>query len=126
MRITLGDVGVNRRNQLRDAAEYAASNLFGRQVAKDAFHQIQPRTTGRDEMHVHTWVAREPPLNHGVFVRGVIVGDQMQGLVLGHAVINQTQEFQPFLVPMPRCAGGEDGALGDIQGGKECGGAMAV
>ena len=126
MRITLGDVRVNRRNQLRDAAEHTATNLFGRQVAKDAFHQIEPRTTRRGEVHVDARVAREPPLNRGVFVRGVVVGDQMQGLALGDLAINQTKERQPFLVPMPRQTGGEDGALRDIEGGEERGGAMAL
>jgi len=71
-------------------------------------------------------VARESPLNCGVFVRGVIVGDQMQGLTLGDLAINQTQERQPFLVPMPRQAGGEDGALRDMEGGEARGGSMAL
>ena len=65
---------------------------------------------------MHTWMAREPQLNRGVFVRGVIVGDQMQGLALRNLAINQPQEPQPFLVPMPRQAGGEEGALGRQQG----------
>ena len=113
-------------NQLRDTAEHAATNLFGRQVTKDAFDQIEPRTTGRGEVHVHTRVARQPPLNHGVFVRGVIVGDQMQGLALGNLPDQSDEEPQPFLVPMPRQAGGEEGALRDIEGGEERGGAMAL
>ena len=71
-------------------------------------------------------VAVQPPLDRGVFMRGVIVGDQMQGLALGDLPINYTEEPQPFLVPMAWQAGGDDGALGDIQGGKERGGAMAL
>ena len=58
-------------------------------------------------------------------MRGVIVGDQMQGLVLGNVAINQAKEPQPFLVSMARQAGGDEGAFGDIEGGKERGGAMA-
>ena len=42
MGIALGDVPVNRRDQLRDTAKDPATNLFGRQIAKDAFHQIEP------------------------------------------------------------------------------------
>ena len=103
-----------------------ATNLFGRQVAKDTFYQIEPRTAGRDEMHLDARVACQPPLDHGVLVRGVVVGDQMQGLALGDLAIKQTQERQPFLVPMPRQAGGEDGALRDIEGGEERGGPMAL
>ena len=54
MGIALGDV---RGNQLRDTAKHSATNLFGRQVSKDAFHQIEPRTTGRGEMHLGARVA---------------------------------------------------------------------
>ena len=81
--IALGHVRVNGRNQVGDAAEHAATNLFSRQVAKDAFHQIEPRTTRRGEVHVDARVAREPSLNRGMFVCGVVVGNQMQGLALG-------------------------------------------
>lgn len=126
MRIALGDVRVNRRNQLRDTAKDSATNLLGCQVAKDAFHQVEPRTAGGREMHVDARVAHQPPLDRGVFVCGIVVSDQMQGLARGDLAINQTQERQPFLVPMARPAGGDDRAFGNIQGGKERGGAMAL
>ena len=88
MGIALGDVRVNGRNQLRDTAKDPATNLFGREVSKHAFDQVEPRTTGGREMHVDARVAPQPPLDRGVFMRGVIVGDQMQGLVLGDLTIN--------------------------------------
>ncbi len=77
-------------------------------------------------MHVNTWVACQPPLDRGVFMRGVIVSDQMHRLALGDLAINQTQEAQPFLMPMARQARGDDRALRDMQGGKEGGGAMPL
>jgi hypothetical protein len=61
----------------------------------------------------------QPPLHRGVFLRGVVVGEQMQGRARGKWTINQTQERQPSLGPMARQAGGEKGALGHSQGGKE-------
>jgi len=102
MGIAVGDLCVNGCNQLRDTAKHLATNLFGRQVAKDTFNQLEPRSTGQGEVHVNTRVARQPRLNRGVFVHGVIVGDQMDGLALGDLAINQTKEPQPFLVPMAR------------------------
>ena len=126
MGIALGDVRVNCRNQLRDTAKNPATNLFGREVSKDAFDQVEPRTAGGCEMHVDARVAPQPPLDRRVCVRGVIVGDQMQGLALGDLAINQTKKSQPFLVPMAWQTRRDDRALGDIQGGKECGGAMAL
>jgi hypothetical protein len=126
MGIALSDVCVNGGNQLGDTAKYSATNLFGCQVAKDAFHQIEPGTTGRREVHLDAWVARQPPLHRGMFVRGIVVRDQMQGPTLGNLTINQTQEPQPFLVPMPWQARREDRALGNIQSGKERGRTMAL
>jgi len=70
-------------NQIRDTPKHLATNLFGCMVANDAFDQLEPRSTDLGEVHVHTRVARQPPLNRGVFVRGVIVGDQMQGFAPG-------------------------------------------
>jgi len=49
----------------------------------------------------------------------------MQGLVLGDLVGKETKEPQPFLMPMARPTGGDEGALGHIEGGKERGRAMA-
>ena len=83
------------------------------------------QSTRRGEGQVDARVAGEPQLNRGMFVRGVVVGDQMPGLTLGDLAINQTKDRQPFLVPRPRQAGGADGALRDIEGGEERGGARA-
>ncbi len=87
--IAVDHVGVNRGNEFRDAPEHPAPKLFGREVAKDTLHQIEPRATGRDEVHVDAWVPGQPPLDRGVFVGGIVVGDQMQGLVLRNLPINQ-------------------------------------
>ena len=97
--MALGDVRFNRRNQLRDAAKDPATNLFGRQVSQNAFDQVEPRTAGGREMHVSARVAPQAPLDRGMCMRGVIVSDQMQGLVLGDLAGHQTEERQAFLVP---------------------------
>ena len=96
----LGDVRLNGGNQLRDTAKHAATNLCGRQVAKDPFDQIEPRTTGRGEMHVDARVTCEPSLNRGMGMCGIMVRDQVEGLALRNLAINQTKEPQPFLMSM--------------------------
>jgi hypothetical protein len=58
-------------------------------------------------------------------MHGVIVGDQMQGRALGNLAVNETEEPEPFLGPVARQIGGEERALGHIQGGKERGRALA-
>jgi hypothetical protein len=44
-----------------------------------------------------------------VFVRGIVVDDQMKLFVVRCSVIEQTQELQPFLMPMPLLADADDG-----------------
>lgn len=69
---------------------------------------------------------RQPPLDRGVFVGGLVVGDPRQGLVLRNLPINQPEEPPPFLVPMAGSAGGEQGALCNMESGKERSGAVAL
>ena len=90
--MALGDVCFNRRNQLRDTAKDPATNLFGRQVSKNAFDQGEPRTAGGRKVHVDARVAPQPPRDHGMCMRGIIVSDQMQSPVLGDLAVHQTEE----------------------------------
>ena len=124
--IALGDRCGTRSHELRETAKAPATNLFGRQVSTDAFEQVEPRTTGRGERPLDARVPRQPPLDRGGCRRRVRVGEPRQGLALGDRMINQTTEPQPFLRPRARQAGGEEGALRDMQGGKERGGAWRV
>jgi len=50
----------------------------------------------------------EPVLNDGMFVRRVVVCNQMQRLVLGCLTINPLQELQPFDVVMLLLAVADD------------------
>jgi hypothetical protein len=49
-------------------------------------------------MQMEARAARQPSLNSGVFVRAVIVGDQMHIELLGDTGLNVTQETQEFLM----------------------------
>ena len=89
MGITLRDVRINRRNQFRATTEHAAPKQFGRQVAKDPLYQIEPRATGRGDVSMDAWVPYQPPLDRGVFVGGIVVDDQMQGVGLRNLPINE-------------------------------------
>jgi len=120
------DVFLDGLNQVRHALEYAAAEAFAGQFPKEALHQIEPRATRRRKMHVKAGMPREPLLHLGMLVRGVIVHDEMQGLVLGRLSINQPHEGQPFRVAMARKTGGNNMPFHHIQGRKQGGGAMSL
>ena len=59
--------------------------------------------------------ASEPGAHFRVFVRGVVVHDQVHVEILGHALLDVPQERQILLMPMARLALREDLSVGDIQ-----------
>ena len=74
------DVVAYGHNELFEVLEDATPDSVFRQVAEEALHHIQPRRTGGREVYVEARMPFQPPLHLGVFVRGVVVGDQVQGL----------------------------------------------
>ena len=60
-----------------------------------------------------------------MFVRAVIVHDQVQRRLVGELFIQAAQELQELLVPMALITLAHDLALQDLQCGKECGRAIA-
>src|SRR5207244_1864863 len=97
----------------------AATHGFLRQFAKPPFHLIEPTRTGRNEMEDKAGVVLEPKLHLGVFVRAVIIQNQMQLQFLGKLLIQSAQKFQEFLVAMPRKALANDFSLQNLQRRKQ-------
>ena len=63
-------------------------------VTEESLNHIQPGGAGWREVNMEAPVAGKPPLDLGMFVRGIVVDDQMELLVVGRGVIEQTQELQ--------------------------------
>lgn len=86
--IVVRDVRFNRLNQLRDAAEHPTADSFGCELSEEAFHQIEPGTARGREMHMEPGMPLQPRLDRGVFVRGIVIHDEMQRFVFGGLPIN--------------------------------------
>ena len=63
--------------QLFYAVVRAALDLVGRQDAEPAFHLIEPRGVGGDEVEMESRVVGQPPLDSRGAVRGVVVDDDV-------------------------------------------------
>jgi len=100
----MGDVVLDSGDQFWNAGKNAATNPVLCDVAKEAFDHVEPRSTGRSEVHVDALIPRQPCLHRGVLVRGVVVSDHVNLLVFGSASCNQTQKRSPVLVGMSRPA----------------------
>jgi hypothetical protein len=77
-------------------------------------------------VHLEARVLGQPVLHIGMLVRGVVVGDQVQRLVLGRFAVDLFQELQPLGVGVPLLALANDLAIEHVEGGEQRGGAVAL
>ncbi len=111
----------------RHAPECSASDALGRDLPEEPLDQVQPRSTRGREVHVVTRPAGEPALNPRRLVRTVVIHHQMDlGLGLARLLVNELQELEEFLMPVPPVATAHDFPSRHVQGGKQRGGPMAL
>ena len=120
------DVLVDGGEQFGYVGEYASTQAFDRDVAKEALHQVQPRSRGRREVHVNARAFGKPPLYGRMLVGGIVVGDQMQCLGRGRLPLGLPQELQPLEVAMPLLTLGDDLTVEDVERREQRGRAVAL
>jgi class 3 adenylate cyclase len=113
--VVMGDIQIDGQLQLGHAGEAVAPDALIGDVAEEALDHVQPRCARRSEVHDEARVPRQPLLNLGVAVRGVVVHDQMQRQMLGRAAIDEPQELEPFTVAMPRLAHRDHAAVERVE-----------
>src|SRR6266567_3838749 len=67
---------------------------------EQAFDSIEPGCRGRDEVEDKAGVASEPFQDFGMLVRGVVVDDDVDGLLWGHSGVDDVQETNELLMAM--------------------------
>ena len=72
------DVFFYRVNEFRHAAEHSITNSFLSDLSEPAFNDVQLGTTGGNEVHVEAFVSLQPGLHLRMFVRCVVVNDQVK------------------------------------------------
>ena len=71
------DVSSNGQNEFFEIMEDAAPQPVLREIAKEAFHHVQPRRAGGREVQMKARVLIEPALDLGMFMPCVVVADQV-------------------------------------------------
>ena len=64
-------------------------------------------------------MAGQPLLDLGMFVRGIVIRDQIDLLACRGNLVNHAQEFQPLLMPVPVVAHADYGAIERAHGRKQ-------
>src|SRR5207247_18651 len=109
-----GDVLLDGGNQFRDTAKHAIAQAFGGDVTEEALDHVEPGRRGGGEMHMEPRVLGQPLLDLRMLVRGVVIADQMKGLVVRCFTVDLAQEIKPLGMTMARLAARDDGAVEGI------------
>jgi len=116
---------LDRSDQGRHAREAASTKALLAEFAKPAFNQIQPGAGRRSEVQMKTRMPIQPGFHAGMFVRAIIIHDQME-IEFGRSfIVDFLQESQELLVPMAGHAVPDHLAVEHAQGGKQSGRPMA-
>jgi hypothetical protein len=126
MLIPVGDEARDLTAQIGDRGEGAAADRALRDQAEPALNLVQPGGIGGCVMQVKTRMTCEPCFDFRVFVRAVVIDDQMHVQLLGHFALDVTQESEELLVSMARLTLREHLAIGDIERRKEGGRTVTV
>ena len=85
-------------DEIIETAKYAASDALVGQFAKPTLYQVQPGRTGGREMYVETRMTFDPRLDLGVFVRGIVVHDEVKIKSGRSLFVDNLEELDPFLM----------------------------
>lgn len=94
------DVVSDGYDELFQIAEDSTTDAVFGQVAKEPFDHVQPRCRGGREVYMEAPVFSEPALHRRVFVRGVVVADDVDLLFRSGGLVDPAQKSQPFLMAM--------------------------
>lgn len=112
-------------DQGRHAREAASAKALLAEFAKPALDQIQPGAGRRGEVQMKTRMPLEPGFHAGMFMRAIIIHDQMEVEFGRSFAIDFLKESDEFLVPMAGHAVTDHLAVKHAQGGKQGGRSMA-
>ena len=75
-------------DQFLHAAERSPTNGLLCDAIEPDLHLIEPGGVGRSEVYVESWPCGEPTSNSQMFVRGVIIHDDVHLQVLRYILLN--------------------------------------
>jgi len=113
-----GKEGIDGLLEFRDAAEGAAANGLACEFAKPALDQIEPAGAGGNEVQDEAGMLLEPALHEGVFVRAIVVEDEVEEQAGRELGIETLEELEEFLVAVARIALADDAPLHHQQRGE--------
>src|SRR5438034_3466211 len=84
--------------QCFDRGRGSVLEAFSAHFPEHTFHLIEPGTAGGSVMDAESWMLGQPSLHVGVFVRRVVVDNEMNLFVGWRVLFNHRQELNPLLI----------------------------
>ena len=125
MAVRILDVVIDFLDQFLDAAKGSPAKSSLRDAIEPDLHLIQPGGIGWSEVYVEPWPCGEPVSDSQMFVRGVIIHDDVHLQVLRDVLFNLPEKTQIFLMPVTRSTFREHFAVRRVQCGEQRGGSVA-
>lgn len=122
----LGDVAIDGGLQVDDGMEHAPLEATLRQFGEEALDGVEPGKRGRGEVDGEALMAVEPGTHLVVLMGGVIVEDDVDGLVDRHLGVNGVEKADELLVAMALHVATDDGAVEHIESSNKRGRAVAL
>ncbi len=124
--VVIRQVFLNCSDQGRHAREAASAKALLAEFTKPAFYQIQPGAGRRSEVQMKTGMPLEPGFHARMFMRSIIIHDQMEVEFGRGFVVDFLKESDELLMPMAWHAISDHLAVEHAEGGKEGGRSMAA
>ena len=96
------------------------------EVPEPALDQVQPGRGRRREMQVEPGMFTQPRFHIGVFVRRVIIDNEVDLQPYRHLLFDGFQKIQELVMAVFGDTRSDDLSRGDLQSGEQSGGAIAL
>ena len=123
--IVLGEVAIDRGLQVDQGVEGASLQAASGQGSEEGLDRVGPGARGRREVEGPAGMAGEPGADLGMLVGGIVVEDGMDQLARRPGGLDPVEEADELLMAVPRHALADHGAVEDVEGREQGGGAVA-
>ena len=121
-----GEEAVDGGLEFDDGMEHAALEASLRQLGEEALDGVEPRTGSRREVEGESLVTVEPSAHLGMLVDGIVVEDDVNGLVRRRLGVDGVEEADELLMAMALHIAPDDRAVEHVEGGEQRGRAAAL
>src|SRR6202048_4645430 len=122
--VCLSDKAVDSYLQVNDGSEHAALEATARELGEEAFDRIEPGCGGRGEVERPAGMPGQPLAHLRMLVGRIVVDDGVDHFSHRDLFLDRVEEADELLMAMALHVAAYDGAVEDVEGREQRGGAV--